>query len=150
MSWTSRHCSCCSHPLPGLCDKQPREGPDCWPAAAPGPGQLRRCRQPCSTRAERAGRKPGRKSRAANKGHRTPCKGGTGLGVGGARWPLICSPLLHMHRVWTADVPRCSAGQGDKRLILEQEAGLGESLMKTLSCGLQLKWPGGVSVGGGH
>lgn len=32
---------------------------------------------------------------------------------------------------------------------MEEEAGLGEKLMKTLSRGLQLKWPGGVSVGGG-
>lgn len=123
------------------------------PAGSPWRGQLRLAevpRQPCSSRAERVGSKPGRKSAVPNKGHQTPCKGETGLGVGGVCWPLIWRALLHMHRVWTADVPRYSAGQGDERLILEEEEGLRENLMKTLNCGLQLKWAGGVSVGGRH
>lgn len=53
------------------------------PGARAAPAGLRRCRQPRST--EQAGRKPGRKSRVWNKGHQTPCKGGTGLAAGGAR-----------------------------------------------------------------
>lgn len=52
------------------------------------------------------------------KRHQTPSTGEGVLGVVGVCWPLILRPLLHMHHVWTADVPRCSAGQGNKPLIL--------------------------------
>lgn len=61
---------------PIICRRQPQcEGSSGRPAEVP--------RQPCSSRAEQAGEKPGRKYRVSNKGHQTPCKGETGLGVGG-------------------------------------------------------------------
>lgn len=41
----------------------------------------------------------------------------------------------------------CRSGQQAADLMVE-EAGLGEKLMKTLSCGMQLKWPGSMSMGG--
>lgn len=103
---------------PTICLRQPPHAHG-QPLCEGSSGQLAKApRQPCSSWAEQVGKKPGRKYRVSNKRHQTPCKGETVLGVGGVCWPLILRPLLHMHHVWTADVPRCSAGQGDKRLIL--------------------------------
>lgn len=65
----------CRRQPPHACGQSPYEGSS---------GQLAKVpRQPCSSRAEQVGKKPGRKHRVWNKGHQTPCKGETGLGVGG-------------------------------------------------------------------